>query len=184
MGNSTKWGPCLALVLSLSSLPAAAQYTYNTRIDCKDAPVSGFKFRDCWISNTYQNGMNLYQSWRLAFSDNLSDVVVGYFKTLNQGYYTVAHPDAIVDMFRTSSAISGTVGRIVNVGNVVSVGSDRYFAFSRSERPDQRCQAFIRYGPLQNLGSRYRVVGFFCRVAREDLSVEEARFLTDDLQFR
>jgi hypothetical protein len=182
MLNRGSWTLCVFLVVNaLSALPAAAQYTYKTRIECNTAPVSGFKFADCWISNTFQNGTNLYQSWRLTHTDQLSQVAITYFKALNKGFYPVAHPDTIVGMFRSNSGIDGN---IANVGRVMSVGNDKYFTFTRPERPEQRCQGFVRYGPLQNAGSVYRVVGFFCRVSKDDIGVDEAKFLTDTMQFR
>jgi len=147
-------------------------------------PVSGLKFTDCWTGNTYQSGTSVYQGWRLTLVDQVSEVVIGYFKPLNRGYYLVAHPDTIVDMFRSSAVIGASPGSIVDVGSVISQGNDRYFTFRRSDRPGKRCQGFVRYGPLQNAGSSYRVVGYFCRMATQDVKVDEVKFMTDGLQFK
>jgi len=166
------------------ALAQSYRYRYDTKIDCHAAPVTGFAFAACWVSYEVQFGLNVYRSWRLTYSDDVSQVVVGYFKPLNRGYFTIEHPDRIVQVFKSNAAVAKDVAGMHAIGAVESIGNDKFFSFSRPNRPDQKCGGFVRYGPMVTWGSSFLVNGFFCRRSREDIMAKEMKFFTDVLQFK
>lgn len=166
----------------------AQTYDFSSAVECSSVPFSGFGFQQCWESNIILKGGNRRKAWKLLYSDQTSDIVLGYYKSVGVGGWSFEDDSQVMRQFPNAAVFRGHLHGISLLTPVVRDGSDRSLTFSRhksqSALQQQQCRGLWRYGPYGNRGYAYLVVAFFCRAGTSAPSLEEVRFLTREFQFK
>lgn len=173
----------LALFASLAAgAPAQADdWNFNQAIPCPTAPVYGVPFSQCFVSNVRTFRIGNIQSWRLTYTDSVSEFAIGYYRLVaahgTGGMSPVTSNSALIDWVRTADALKHVSGGGTNWAVATSPTGERYVTFQKGSR---QCIGFVRNSPANN----WTLGATFCRESRTPVPVQEVQFIWDAIKVR
>lgn len=173
----------LALFASLAAgAPAQADdWNFNQAIPCPTAPVYGVPFSQCFVSNVRTFRIGNIQSWRLTYTDSVSEFAIGYYRLVaahgTGGMSPVTSNSALIDWIRTADALKHVSAGGTGWAVATSPTGERYVTFQKGSR---QCIGFVRNSPANN----WTLGATFCRESRTPVPVQEVQFIWDAVKVR
>ena len=173
----------LALLAGLAAgAPAQADdWNFSQSIPCPSAPVYGVPFSQCFVSNVRTFRIGNIQSWRLTYTDSVSEFAIGYYRLVaahgTGGMSPVTSNSALIDWVRTADALKHVSGGGTNWAVATSPTGERYVTFQKGSR---QCIGFVRNSPTNT----WTLGATFCRESRQPVPVQEVQFIWDAVKVR
>ncbi len=171
----------LLACLAAGSPAEADDWNFNQAIPCPTAPVYGVPFSQCYVSNVRTFRIGNIQSWRLTYTDSVSEFAIGYYRLVaahgTGGMSPVTSNSALIDWVRTADALKHVSGGGTNWAVATSPSGERYVTFQKGSR---QCIGFVRNSP----SNTWTLGATFCRESRTPVPVQEVQFIWDAVKVR